>query len=88
MQTTTNTTTALTADFLRDLSIIAEDENLMQQAIRYIKRLAARQRKSDPTLMTKQEFFAKLERAEKDLEQGKGKRFDSLNEMNTWLNAL
>ena len=51
----------LNADFLRDLSIVAEDENLLSKAIKYIRKLAAK--KEDPTLMTKEEFFARVDKA-------------------------
>lgn len=36
----------LNADFLRDLSIVAEDENLLSKAVKYIRKLAAK--KEDP----------------------------------------
>ncbi len=51
----------LNADFLRDLSIVAEDENLLSKAVKYIRKLAAK--KEDPTLMTKEEFFARVDKA-------------------------
>jgi len=47
--TTSKTTVALMPDFLRNLSIVAEDEGLMRQAVRYIKRIAAKRQQSDPT---------------------------------------
>ena len=54
-------TLQLNAEFLRDLSIIAEDEALSAQLMKYIKKLVAK--KPDPTLMTKEEFFAGIEEA-------------------------
>lgn len=36
--TTSKTTVALMPDFLRNLSIVAEDEGLMRQAVRYFLR--------------------------------------------------
>lgn len=68
------------------MSVIAEDEGLLKQALRYLKKLAAK--KQDESLMTKDEFFAKIERAEKDIAEGKGKTFTNLVDMNAWLNAL
>ena len=58
----------LNAEFLRDLSIIAEDEALSAQLMKYIKKLVAK--KPDPTLMTKEEFFAGIEEAERQIERG------------------
>ncbi len=60
----------LNAEFLRDLSIIAEDEALSAQLMKYIKKLVAK--KPDPTLMTKEEFFAGIEEAERQIERGEG----------------
>ncbi len=59
----------LTAELLRELSVIEEDEALMKKALNYIKKLTAK--KTDPTLMTKEEFLAKLERGEEEYRQGK-----------------
>ena len=49
---------------------IADDEALMTKVLKYVKKLAAK--KNDPTLMTKEEFFAKLERAEQQIAKGEG----------------
>ena len=43
---------------------------------------------TDPTLMTKEEFFARVDKAEKEIAEGKGKRFTNPEEMNAWLNSL
>ena len=79
---------ALTMDsaFLRDLSVIAEDEGLTQKLIKYVHRLV--QKQPDPTLMTKEEFFANVDAAREEIRQGKGKSFDNLDDMNAWLNSL
>lgn len=45
-------------------------------------------RESDSTRMTKEEYFAKLERAEKQLERGEGIEFTDRDAMNAWLDAL
>lgn len=59
----------MSAELFRQLSIIAEDESLMAKMLKYAKKLTAS--KADPTLMTKEEFFAKLERGEEEYRQGK-----------------
>ena len=38
--------------------------------------------------MSEEEFFAKLDKAEESIEQGKGKTFTHPSEMNAWLNSL
>jgi len=55
------TTLQMNAELFRTLGIIADDEGLMNQALRYLKKLAAK--KEDDTLMTKEEFFARVEKA-------------------------
>ena len=51
----------LNAEIYRTLSVIAEDEGLLKQALKYLKKLAAK--KQDDTLMTKEEFFARVDKA-------------------------
>ena len=74
------------AEILRNMSIIAEDENLLKRAAKYLRKLATE--KEDFSLMTKEEFFAKIERAEKDIADGKGTTFTNKDDMNAWLNSL
>ena len=63
-----NQTATLNADFFQNLSVIAQDEGLMKRVANYVKRLAAK--KEDPTLMTKEEFFAKVDKAKSQYERG------------------
>lgn len=58
----------MNAELFRAMSEIAEDEGLMMKLLKYAKKLVAK--KQDPTLMTKEEFFAKIERAEQQIERG------------------
>ena len=76
----------LNADLFRELSIIAEDENLLRRAAKYLRKLVAE--KEDPTLMTKDEFFARVDKAEKEIAEGKGITFTNKDDMNAWLNSL
>lgn len=80
------TSIQLNAELLRNMSIIAEDENLLKRATKYLRKLAAE--KQDPTLMTKEDFFAKINKAEKDIAEGKGITFTNKDDMNAWLNSL
>ena len=76
----------LNAQIWRDMAEIADSEPLMKQLAKYLKKLVAK--KQDPTPMTKEEFFARVDEAREEIRQGKGKRFSSPEEMNTWLNSL
>ena len=54
----------LNADIYRSLGIISEDEDVLRKASKYLVRLA-KQMKDDPTCMTKEEYFRRLDEAEK-----------------------
>lgn len=54
----------LNADILRNLGIIAEDENMLEKVAKYVRRLA-KQMTEDPTCMSKEEYFRRLDEAEK-----------------------
>ena len=58
----------LNAEVLRAIDGISDDEALMTKVLKYIKKLTAK--KEDPTLMTKEEFFAKIEEAERQYARG------------------
>jgi hypothetical protein len=60
----------LNAQIWRDIAEIADSELLMKQLAKYLKKLTAK--KHDPTLMTKEEFFAKIEKAEQQIAAGEG----------------
>ena len=62
------TTGELNAQILRDMAEIADSEALMKQLARYLKKLVAK--KNDPTLLTEEEFFAKIEEGERAYERG------------------
>ena len=76
----------LNAEIYRAMSVIADDEGLLRQALKYLKKLATK--KQDETLMTKEAFFAKIERAEEQCRRGEGIHFTNREEMNRWLNSL
>ena len=80
------TTMQLNAEMLRNMSIIAEDENLLKRAAEYLRKLVAE--KEDPTLMTMEEFYARVDKAEKEIAEGKGTTFTNKDDMNASLNSL
>ena len=77
----------LNAEMLRNMSIIAEDENLLKRAARYLRKLVA-EKPADPTEMTREEFFARVDKAERQIAEGKGITFTNHDDMNKWLNSL
>lgn len=66
------TTSQLNAEVLRNLSILAESEEMFERAAKYLRKLVKeQQQQADPTLMSKEEFFEKLDKAEEEYQQGK-----------------
>ena len=72
---------------MQNLSVLADSEDMMTRVAKYLRKLV-KEKKADPTLMSKEEFFAKLDEAEESIEQGKGKTFTHPSDMNAWLNSL
>ena len=54
----------MNAEILRNMSIIAEDESLLKRAAKYLRKLVA-EKKADSTLLSKEEFFARVDEAKK-----------------------
>lgn len=75
----------LNAQILRDMAEIADSEALMKQLAKYLKKLVAK--KNDPTLMTKEEFFAKLEEGERAYERGECSEMLVNEDMTTYLRS-
>jgi len=73
----------LNAELYRAMGEIADDETLMAKVLKYVKKLAAT-KKSDPTLMTEEEFFARVDEAKK----GASKRFESITELDQFIRSL
>jgi hypothetical protein len=54
----------MNVELLRNMSIIAEDENLLKRAAKYMRKLVA-EKQTNPTEMTREEFFARIDEAKK-----------------------
>jgi len=73
----------MNAELLRNMSIIAEDENLLKRAAKYLRKLVA-EKQANPTKLTREEFFARIEEARKQ----PGKKFDSVEELDKYIQSL
>ena len=73
---------AMNTELWQSIGAIADSEPLMKRLTKYVKKLV--KEKEDSTLMTKEEFFAKLERAEKQ----PGKSFASVEELDQYIRSL
>lgn len=77
----------LNSEILHYMSIISNDENLMNRAAKYLRKLVAEKQK-DPTEMSREDFCARVEEAKKQIERGECVRFSNREDMNQWLNSL
>ena len=64
------TTTELNAEILRNLSIVAEDENMLKRVAKYLRRVVA-EKQNYSTLMNEEEFFSMLEESDEEYRQGR-----------------
>ena len=60
----------MSKELWQDIGAIAGNEDLMRRLARYAKKLVKEQ--NDPTLMTKEEYFAMLDEAQQQLARGEG----------------
>ncbi len=77
------TTAELYAETLRNMSIVAEDESLMRRVAKYLRKVVA-EKKADPTEMTKEEFFQRIDNAKK----GPSKSFANIKELDNYIRSL
>ena len=73
----------LNADIYRSLGIIAEDETMLDKVAKYLRRVA-KQITDDSTCMTKEEFFARVDKAAK----GPTRSFASVEELDRYIQSL
>ena len=72
---------------LRNMSIIAGDENLLKRVNKYLRKLIA-EKESTETLISKEDFFDSLDRGEELHRQGKTHVIESVGELRSFLNTL
>ena len=77
-------TTQLNAEFFRKMSIIAEDEALTKKLMKYLRKLVASKQK-DSTQMTREEYCAKIERAEQQAARSEGTKMLPNEDLTTFL---
>ena len=78
---------ALNADILRNLGVVATNEGALQRVAKYLRRVA-RELTTDPTEMTKEEFFSRVDKAKEQARQGRVHRIESKEDLHQFLNSL
>ena len=61
----------LNAEILRNLGALAEDESMLNRVAKYLRKLIS-EKEADPTLFTKEEFFARVDEAREQIKRGEG----------------
>lgn len=74
----------LNAQIWRDMAEIADSESLLKQLAKYLKKLV-KEKAKDPTLMTKEEFFARVDEAKKQYEDGQCHEIMPNEDLTTYL---
>ncbi|MBQ9640674.1 MAG: hypothetical protein IJV06_03845 [Bacteroidaceae bacterium] len=64
------TAVQLRAELLQEINPLLDSEAAMKRLIQYIRKLTAK--KEDPTLMTKEDFFARVDEAREQIRRGEG----------------
>ena len=80
------TSIELNSELFFAMGKIASDEGLMMKLLKYAKKLAAQ--KDDETLMTKEEFFSRVDKAKEQARQGRVHRIETKEDLNQFLNSL
>lgn len=75
---------AMNTELWQSIGSIADNEVLMRRLTRYARRLAKEKR--DAALMSEEEFFAKIERAEQQAARGEGMEWMPGENLTTFLN--
>ena len=78
------TTLQLNAELYKNLGIIAEDKTMFDKVVKYVKRLAKKMQEQDSTLMTEEEYFHRLDEAEK----GSSRQFANAEELDNYIRSL
>ena len=81
------TAVELNAQIWRDMGILADSETMMKRVAKYLRKLVA-EKQADPTELTREEFFRRIDESKEQYLHGEYTRFSDKKEMNEWLNSL
>jgi len=65
------TAVQLNAQIWRDMGILADSEPMMKRVAKYLRKLVA-EKEAAPTLLTKEEFFSRVDEARAQIRRGEG----------------
>lgn len=70
----------------QSIGYIADDESLMRRLTRYAKKLA--KERKDPTLMSEEEFLARVDESKEEYENGNYHTFASIEDLDKYIRSL
>ncbi|MBQ4186752.1 MAG: hypothetical protein II642_02600, partial [Firmicutes bacterium] len=70
----------------REMSPLLDSEAAMEKLLKYVRKLAAK--KNDPTLMTKEEFFANVDEALEQAQKGQVHRMEPDESLDDFLKRV
>ena len=76
----------LRAELFREMSPLLDSEAAMEKLLKYVRKLAAK--KNDPTLMTKEEFFANGDEALEQAQKGQVHRMEPDESLDDFLKRV
>ena len=65
------TAVQLNAEILRNLGALAEDESMLKRVAKYLRKLVS-EKEADPTLLSKEDFFASVDEAREQIKRSEG----------------
>lgn len=77
----------MNVELWQSIGAIADSEPLMKRLTKYAKKLVM-ERKADPTEMTREEFFARVDQSLEQARKGQVHRIESKAELQQFLNSL
>ena len=77
----------LNADIYQNLAILSQDESMLEKAAKYVRKLA-KQLTDDPTCMTKEEFFARIDESKAQYDRGEYHVMKQDEDLTTYLRRL
>lgn len=77
----------LNAQIWRDMGILADSETMLKRVAKYLSKLVA-EKETDATLLSKEEFFRRVDEGREQIRRGECIQFSDHDEMTKWLNSL
>ncbi len=75
---------SMNTELWQGIGAIADSEPLMRRLTKFVRKLV-KEREADPTLMTKEEYYAMLDKAEQQIARGEGMKMQPGEDLKDFL---